>query len=183
MEKKSRKKSDVVNRTYIAVGIIITLFVVLFIGTFVVLNSKSKEVEMPNIVGLSKETAQEEIESANLKFKIEKEEYDKEVPEGYIISQNPKYMEQFNKVKEGSTVSVVISKGQETKTKEVIVVDVIGESEEKAIEKLAILGLKVKVSYSEDTSKDNGIVLKQSISGETTIDEGTTITIIVNKLN
>ena len=44
------------------------------------------------------------------------------------------------------------------------------------------LGLKVNVSYEEDSSKDNGVVLKQSVASGNVVDEGTTITITVNKL-
>lgn len=38
------------------------------------------------------------------------------MPEGFIISQDPTYMEKFNKVKQGSTVKVVVSKGEEKTT-------------------------------------------------------------------
>ena len=46
---------------------------------------------------------------------------------------------------------------------------------------LSNLGLKVNVSYEQDDLKDNGVVLKQSIDSGKTVDEGTTITITVNK--
>ena len=231
----------------IIVGLIL-LFALSLGGTLAVLNiTNPAEVEMPNVVGLSKEEAQKEVEAAKLKFEVEKEEYNKEVPEGYVISQDPTYMERFNKVKEGSTVKVVISKGQEKTTvpnvkgkekedaiklieeaklkayvveetsktvkegyvisqetdpdteafagdtviihvsigtgiKEVTVVSVIGQSEANAKNTLEGLGLKVNVSYDEDSSKDNGVVLKQSIEAGKVIDEGPTITITVNKL-
>ncbi len=227
---------------------LVLLFALSLGGTLLVLNiTNPAEVEMPNVVGLSKEEAQKEIEAAKLKFEVEKEEYNKEVPEGYVISQDPTYMERFNKVKEGSTVSVVISKGQEKATvpnvkgkekeeaiklieeanlkaeiveetsrtvqegyvisqetdpdtevyagdtviihvstgtgiKEVTVVSVIGQSEANATSTLQELGLKVNVSYEEDSSKDNGVVLKQSVASGNVVDEGTTITITVNKL-
>lgn len=227
---------------------LILLFSLSLGGTLAVLNATNPaEVEMPNVVGLSKEEAQKEIEEAKLKFEVEKEEYDKEVPEGFVISQNPTYMERFNKVKEGSTVSVVISKGQEKTTvpnvkgkekeeatklleeaklkvemieetsktvkegfvisqetdpdtevlagdtvkihvsigtgiKEVSVASVIGQSEENARKTLEGLGLKVNVAYEEDNSKDNGVVLKQSIDTGKVVDEGTGITITVNKV-
>ena len=227
---------------------LVLLFTLSLGGTLLVLNiTNPAEVEMPNVVGLSKEEAQKEIEAAKLKFEVEKEEYNKEVPEGYVISQDPTYMESFNKVKEGSTVSVVISKGQEKATvpnvkgkekeeaiklieeanlkaeiveetsrtvqegyvisqetdpdtevyagdtviihvstgtgiKEVTVVSVIGQSEANAASTLQELGLKVNVSYEEDSSKDNGVVLKQSVASGNVVDEGTTITITVNKL-
>lgn len=231
----------------VMVGLIL-LFALSLGGTLAVLNiTNPAEVAMPNVVGLSKEEAQKEVEDAKLVFEVEKEEYNKEVPEGYVISQNPIYMERFNKVKEGSTVSVVISKGQEKTTvpnvkgkekeeaiklieeaklkaeveeetsktvkegyvisqetdpdtevfagdvvkihvstgtgiKQVTVVSVTGQSEANAKTTLEGLGLKVNVSYEEDSSKDNGVVLKQSVEAGKVIDEGTTVTITVNKL-
>lgn len=231
----------------IIVGLIL-LFALSLGGTLGVLSiTNPAEVEMPNVVGMSKEEAQKEVEAAKLKFEIEKEEYNKDVPEGYVISQDPTYMERFNKVKEGSTVSVVISKGQEKTTvpnvkgkekeeaiklledaklkaevieetsktvkegfvisqetapdeeafagdtikihvstgtgiKEVTVVSVMGQSEANAKSTLEGLGLKVNVAYEEDNAKDNGVVLKQSIDSGKKVDEGTTITITVNKV-
>ena len=231
----------------VIIGLIL-LFGLSLGGTLGVLKlTNPAEVEMPNVVGMSKEEAQKEVEAAKLKFEIEKEEYNKEVPEGYVISQEPTYMERFNKVKEGSTVSVVISKGQEKATvpnvkgkekeeaiklleeaklkaevieetsktvkegfvisqevdpdseafagdtvkihvstgtgiKEVSVVSVIGQSEANAKNTLEGLGLKVNVAYEEDNAKDNGVVLKQSIDSGKTVEEGTTISITVNKV-
>ena len=59
---------------------------------------------------------------------------------------------------------------------------VIGQTEANAKSTLQGLGLKVNVSYDEDTSRDNGVVLKQSIDSGKVVDEGTTITITVNKV-
>ena len=231
----------------IVIGLII-LFALSLGGTLGVLSiTNPPEVEMPNVVGLSKEEAQKAIEDAKLKFEVKSEEYNKDVEEGHVISQDPTYMEKYNKVKQGSTVSVVISKGQEKTTvpkvvgmekeeaikaledaklkvevieetskkveegyvisqetdadteafagdtvkihvstgtgiKQVTVESVIGQDEATAKSTLEGLGLKVNVSYDEDTSKDNGIVLKQSIDSGKTVDEGTTITITVNKV-
>jgi len=231
----------------IVIGLIL-LFALSLGGTLGVLSiTNPAEVEMPNVVGMSKEEAQKEVEAAKLKFEIEKEEYSKDVPEGYVISQDPTYMERFNKVKEGSTVSVIISKGQEkvivpnvkgkekeeairlleeaklkaevieetsktvkegyvisqetapdeeavsgdtikihvstgTGIKEVTVENVVGQDETTAKKNLENLGLKVNVVYDEDTAKDNGVVLKQSIDSGKKVNEGTTITITVNKL-
>ncbi len=242
--KKFIKKHKVLS---IIVGLIL-LFSISLGGTLAVLNlTNPAEVEMPNVVGMSKEEAQKEVEAAKLKFEIEKEEYSKDVPEGYVISQDPTYMERFNKVKEGSTVSVIISKGQEkvivpnvkgkekeeairlleeaklkaevieetsktvkegyvisqetapdeeavsgdtikihvstgTGIKEVTVENVVGQDETTAKKNLENLGLKVNVVYDEDTAKDNGVVLKQSIDSGKKVNEGTTITITVNKL-
>ena len=231
----------------IIIGLIL-LFALSLGGTMAVLNiTNPPEVEMPNVVGMSKEEAQKAIEDAKLKFEVEKEEYNSEVPENHVISQNPAYMEKYNNVKEGSTVSVVISKGQEKTTvpkvvgmeqeeavkaleeaklkaeiveetskkveagyvisqeteentevnagdtikihvsigtgiKEVTMTSVIGKTESDAKSTIEGLGLKANIEYTEDSSKENGIVLKQSVNSGTTIEEGTTVTITVNKV-
>lgn len=230
----------------IVIGLIL-LFVLSLGGTLAFLNlTNPEEVELPNLVGMSKEEAQKEAENLKLKFEIKEEEFNKEVPEGFIISQDPKYIEKYN-VKEGSTITVVVSKGQEktkvpnvkgksqeealqlleeanlkaeiieetsktvkegyvisqetepeeeafagdtvkihvskgTGIKQVNVVSVIGQNEANAKTTLTGLGLKVNVAYEEDTSKADGIVLKQSLEGGKTVNEGTTITITVNKI-
>ena len=230
----------------IFIGIIL-LFTVAFGGTLGILSlTNPKEVPLPNLVGLSRDEAKSEAETNKLKFEVSSEEYNSEVPEGYVISQDPKYAENYN-VKEGSTVTVIISKGTEktkvpnvegkeqseaiklleeanlkaevveetsqtvkegyvvsqetdpetevsagdtvkihvstgTGIKQVQMVSVIGETEANAKSRISGLGLTTNVVYEEDTSKDNGVVLKQSINSGTTVNEGTTVTITVNKV-
>lgn len=227
----------------IFIGLLL-LFVLSLGGTMLVLNlTNPPEVAMPNVVGLSKEEAQKEIENVKLKFEIEKEEYNKDVPEGFIISQDPTYMEKFNKVKQGSTVKVVVSKGEEKTTvpkvvgmekdkavkaledaklkveiveesskkvqegyvisqetspdtdafagdtvkihvstgvEKATVPDVIGKSQADAKKALEAQGFVVSVTTSEDSSKENGIVLKQSLDSGKTVEKGSTVTITVN---
>ena len=227
----------------IIIGLIL-LFSLSLGGTMLVLNlTNPPEVEMPKVVGLSKDEAQKEIENAKLKFEVEKEEYNKDVPEGFVISQDPSYMEKFNKVKQGSTVKVVISKGQEKTTvpkvvgmekddaikaledaklqvelveetskkvqegyvisqetdpnseafagdtvkihvstgvEKSVVPDVIGKTESEAKKTLEAQGFTVSVTTSEDSSKANGIVLKQSLDSGKSVEKGSSITITVN---
>ena len=59
---------------------------------------------------------------------------------------------------------------------------VIGQKEADAKKTLTDLGFEVNVVYEEDTSKDDGTVLKQSIDVGTTVDEGTEVTLTVNKI-
>ena len=228
------------------VGLIL-LFFLAFGGTMLVLNiTNPKEVEIPDVVGLTKEEAQQKIESAKLKFEVSSEEYNTEVEENHIISQEPANKGNY-KVKEGETIKVVVSKGTEktkvpnikgkqreeaiqliedaklnaevieetsktvkegyvisqetdpdtevnagetvkihvstgTGIKQVTMIDVTGKSEADAKKALEDLKLVVNVGYSEDSSKDNGIVLKQTVEVGKVVDEGTTVTITVNKL-
>ena len=253
MQKDSRKKEDnkfvkfIKNHKVLSsfIGLIL-LFCIAFGGTMLVLNvTNPKEVEMPNIVGLSKEEAQQRIEGAKLKFEVASEEYNKDVEENHVISQDPTYVEGYNKVKEGSTVKVVLSKGTEktkvpkvvgmsqedavtaiedaklkaeiveetskkvqegyvisqetdantevdagetvkihvsTGVEKVTVPGVVGKSQDEAKKTLQDLGFVVTVTTAEDSSKDNGVVLKQSLEEGKSVEKGSAIAITVNKL-
>ena len=251
MQKDSRKKEDnkfvkfIKNHKVLSsfIGLIL-LFCIAFGGTMLVLNvTNPKEVEMPNIVGLSKEEAQQRIEGAKLKFEVSSEEYNTDVEENHIISQDPTYVEGYNKVKEGSTVKVVVSKGTEktkvpkvagmskddaisaienaklkaeiveekskkvqegyvisqetdantevnagetvkihvsTGTEKATVPGVVGKSQDEAKKALQDLGFVVTVTNAEDSSKENGVVLKQSLDEGKTVEKGSAIAITVN---
>ena len=59
---------------------------------------------------------------------------------------------------------------------------VIGSKEADAKKKLKDLGFSVTVVYEEDTTKDDGVVLRQSIDAGTVSNDGTKVTITVNKI-
>ena len=59
---------------------------------------------------------------------------------------------------------------------------VLGKTESDARQTLEGKNLVVKVEYKENTDKENGEVLEQSIKSGENIDEGTEVTITVNKL-
>lgn len=160
----------------IFIGLLL-LFVLSLGGTMLVLNlTNPPEVAMPNVVGLSKEEAQKEIENVKLKFEIEKEEYNKDVPEGFIISQDPTYMEKFNKVKQGSTVKVVVSKGEEKTT----VPKVVGMEKDKAVKALGDAKLKVEIVEESSKKVQEGYVISQETSPDTEAFAGDTIKIHVS---
>ena len=64
-----------------------------------------------------------------------------------------------------------------------VVVKVIGLKEADAKKKLSDLGLKVIVKHDEDEDEKDGVVLRQSIAAGKEVEEGTSITITVNKLS
>lgn len=71
---------------------------------------------------------------------------------------------------------------KEPEKKQVEVPNVIGKKSSEAKKVLEEKGLKVEIVYEENKNKDDGIVLKQSKEEKTKVDEGTTITITVNKV-
>lgn len=177
-KKEGKFKQFIKNHKILCVTIgLILLFSLSLGGTLAVLNATNPaEVEMPNVVGLSKEEAQAEIENAKLVFEVEKEEYNKEVPEGYVISQDPTYMERFNKVKEGSTVSVIISKGQEKAT----VPNVKGKEKDDAIKLIEEAKLKAEVVEENSKTVKEGYVISQETEGNTEVFAGDTVIIHIS---
>ena len=160
----------------VMVGLIL-LFSLSLGGTLAVLSvTNPAEVEMPNVVGLSKEEAQKEIENAKLVFEVEKEEYHKEVPEGSVISQDPTYMERFHKVKEGSTVSVIISKGQEKAT----VPNVKGKEKDEAIKLIEDANLKAEIVEENSKTVKEGYVISQETEANTEVFAGDNVILHVS---
>ena len=140
----------------------------------IVVSQGIEEAVVPNVVGKSKDEATKLIEEAKLKYEIVEEE-SKKIEAGYVVSQE---IEPETTVYAGDTVVIHVSTG----VKKVSVTSVIGKQEEEAKNTLSSLGLAVTVAYDEDSSKDNGVVLKQSIDAGKEVEEGTGITLTVNKL-
>ena len=156
---------------------LILLFAISLGGTLAFLNiTNPPEVELPDIVGMSREEAQQTVEDLNLVFEVSKEEYNKDVPEGYVISQDPTYIADYN-VKEGSTVSVVISLGQE----KTIVPKVVGMTREEAIEALEEANLKAEIVEETSRTVEEGYVISQEVEADSEAYAGDTIKIHISK--
>ena len=140
--------------------------------------SKGQELTtVPKVVGMQKEEAITTLQQANLLHEVI-EETSKTVEEGYVISQE---LEPNKQVAAGETVKIHVSTG--TGIEQVDVPYLIGKTEAEAKKLLTDNKLKVKeVIYEEDKTKNDGIVLKQDKEAGTTVDEGTEITITVNKI-
>lgn len=146
-------------------------------STVHVVVSKGKEmVQMPKVIGMEYSEAEKTLKKLGLK--VEKvEETSQKIEEGYVISQE---VDDDEEVLKGETVKIHVSIG--TGIKQVTAISVIGKSQDEAKATLTELGLEVNVIEEEDTSKSDGVVLKQSIEAGTVVDEGSTITITVNKI-
>ncbi len=141
----------------------------------VVISLGTEKTKVPVLKGKTKEEA--ETTASDSKIKLEfVEETSKTVAAGIIIKQE---IEPDTEVNAGDTVKVYISIG--TGIKQVVVTNVLKYDQEKAKKELEEAGLNVKIEYTEDKQENNGIVLKQSIAQGEVVDEGTTVTITVNK--
>ena len=142
----------------------------------VVVSKGTEMTKVPKIIGMEYEEAEEEIKKYNLQAeKIDK--VSKTVEKGIVIEQEPA---ENTEIKAGEKVKIYVSCGN--RLKQIVTQYVIGKTEKDAKELLTKDGLEVEVVNEEDTTKENGIVLKQSIEAGKTVDEGTKIIITVNKI-
>ena len=143
----------------------------------VIISKGTEKVDVPNVVGKTKEEAEKELKDAGLVPEII-EENDEKVEAGIVLSQDPEDGENVNK---GSKVKLVVSKG--SAIVKVEVPSLVGKNEQEAKALLAEAGLKANIINDEDDSKNDGVVLRQSKEPGTQVQEGTTITITVNKVS
>ena len=260
MNKKGKKKGKMARffdeHPKAKVPVIILSFILIFLLTLVItysivtIVSKAntvKDVYIPNLVGMTNEQARQTAEDKKIVYEVSGEEFSSEYEAGMVISQEPKFIENY-RIKEKSTIKVVISKGTEkttvpsalggktfeeveeklreanlkaekveeksTKIEEgkvirvepdekteinagetvkvivsigtgipkVMVDSVVGKAEADAKRILTEKKLEVNVEYAEDNTKENGVVLKQSVDSGTEVEEGTKITITINKI-
>ncbi len=142
----------------------------------VVVSLGTEKATVPNVEGKEKQEAIKMIEDAKLKAEII-EETSKTIAEGHVISQE---VEPETEVSAGDSIKIHVSTG--TGIKQITMSSVVGKTEEAAKTELEGLGFKVTINYEENTSKDNGTVLKQSLESGKVVDEGTAVTLTVNKI-
>ena len=181
-DKKAKKEKGfkAFVKSHKVLTIIITLIIIftitIFTTIFVLQKVGLKDVQIPNVVGLSTIEAEDTIKQLNLVYEVEDEVFDKDVPAGFIISQDPPYMENY-KIKEKNTIKVVVSKGQEI----VIVPKLVGLTKDEAIKALEDLNLLYEIEEQESKEVEAGIVISQSIEENEEIYAGETVKIVVSK--
>mgnify|MGYP004504338451 FL=1 len=142
----------------------------------VVISLGTETTKVPLLKGKTKQEAEDAAKEAKIKIEYV-DEVSKTVEQGIIIKQE---VEEGTTINAGETVKVYISIG--TGIKQVTVSSVLYKEEAEARKILEQAGLTVVVEYGEDSSRGNGVVMNQSIKSGEKVDEGTSITITVNKL-
>ena len=145
----------------VKIALIVAIFLIVFIAsigiTLGVLNSgKPKDILLPNFTNLTLDEAKAKAEEVKLNLNVSEEKYDVQIEEGKIISQDPKYQPNYT-VKEGSTVNVVVSKGQEI----VKVTKLDGKTKDEARKELKDLGLEMEIEEVNSDDVEPGIVIEQ----------------------
>ena len=138
-----------------------------------VVSGSEKMIPVPKVVGLKQDQAEKLLSDKNLR--IEKIEYkwDKDKPEGIILSQSPVENSQLS---ENGAVDIIINKKEE---KNVAVPDLKGLTLAEARNKLKELKLNVDIR-EEDSDKNKDTVLGMSPDANETITEGSTVVLLVS---
>lgn len=136
-------------------------------------NNSSDMVEVPRVVGMTKEDAIKALNKLGLGYKAVTQSSDT-VAEDCVISQGNVG---GSKVEKNSQIVLTISTGKENK--EVTVPNVKGKSEQEAKEAIEAANLVASVDYQYSDSVEAGNVIKYSPSGS--VAEGSTVTIHVSR--
>lgn len=145
-----------------------------------------KMVVVENVCGQTKEEAQQTLEAQGLyMFEVAQQKSDQ--PAGTVLEQDPTGGSQ---VLEGSTVNVIVAGDQnvdysddnkDSEAEKVVVPSVKGYLEKDAVNALNNAGLKVVKNYEYSDSVDAGKVISQTPAGGSSVDSGTTVTIVVSQ--
>jgi serine/threonine-protein kinase len=137
--------------------------------------AKPAQVTVPDVVGTSATSADADLRKANL-VPAEKSEYSSSVPKGFVVSQKPASGE---KVDPGTTVTLTVSKGPQV-TNTVTVPDLVGMTQEAAVNKTNTLGLSSKVTSEYDSAVPTGTVSTQSPDAGVSVASGSTVKLTVS---
>ncbi|WP_295999976.1 Stk1 family PASTA domain-containing Ser/Thr kinase [uncultured Veillonella sp.] len=161
---------------YILLGAFI-VFLLAFVWAFLSFGNfwSNATVDVPNVVGKQVTVAKHILEDNHLRVSVSGVS-NPDVPAGQVISQSPEANEQ---VKEQRTVHLVVSKG----VGDITMPDITGMTIDQARSRLKNLGLVIgKISAGTDDSKEDGVILMQSPSGDSKVTKGATVDVTVNRV-
>ena len=158
------------------IGGAVFAFLLAFLWAFLSFGNfwSNSTVDVPNVVGKQLSVATRLLEERHLRVSSS-EVTNSDVPAGQVISQSP---EAGESVKEQRMVHLVVSKG----AGDITIPNLQGMSFDQAREKLKALGLSIgKISYTSDTSKDDGVVISQGLQAGGKASKGATVDITINQ--
>ena len=139
-------------------------------------NGLKQNFGAPELVNLDVNEAKGKLEKLGISAEVEYE-FSNDVNKDIVISQSVKAGE---KLKKGETILLKVSKGKDENLTNVP--NFIGLTVEQAKERLDGFTLG-NVSYKQDTTKQDGIILVQNPEKDSSAPKGSSIDVIVNKLD
>lgn len=135
-----------------------------------------KKLKMIDLTGKTKEEAEQMLKDLGYLGEVKYlEEPSESLKEGLIIKQTIQEGIEFN---DNEEITLTVSTGSD----KLDVPDTTGQASDAAKIALENAGFVVRMEYSEDSNKSDGIVLRQDIVGKNKANEGDTITLTVNRL-
>lgn len=163
--------------------IVMFLLVLLVIALMVVCGGlgykiySDANIEVPNVISMSYDEAYNTLR----KHELNVEKVDKKVTDstqvGVVLDQNKKANK---KVSKNTIIKVYVGVLDDT---EVVMINVVGMNIDKAKNTLNHKNILYKIFYQDVDSGEDSIVLKQSISPNSKIKKGQTVTLIISRLD
>ncbi len=129
------------------------------------------EASVPSVAGLAQEEAEQQLEDAGFKSRVERT-FSDEVRNGRVVGTSPQAGATLER---GSTVTLLVSRGPE----QVEVPELTGDSEENARSALESAGLRAGRISREESEEPPGTVLEQSPGPGETVDKGSAVDLTV----
>ena len=172
-DRKNNRKNKKGKGLFIGIGAAI-IIILLGIGAFFMFGgSSSKNVEVPNLIGMNMDEAEKAASAVDLKV-VKVKEVKNEAKTGTIVESNPTA---GSSVKKGSTIEVTVSGGEK-----IFMADLVEDELSDAKSKLESLGLKnIKVRYDYSDEIPEGKVMSQDPNSGVEVDKNTKITLVVSK--
>ncbi len=134
-----------------------------------VVSSGRPMADVPYVLDQPRAEARRTLEDAG--FGVRFKQRDSDEDQGTVVATDPA---PGASVPEGSQVTAFVSDGPEA------VPDVVGQNENDARGVLEDAGYRVEVLRNADTTQPKGTVIRQSPTGGTSADEGSTVTLVVS---
>ena len=180
-EEIETKKEKRVNKALFITGGIVAFIAVVIACILLLLpgKTKTKEIEIPDVSGMSVEKAEKALEKLGFSVKDEVTERNSDTVEaGNVIETSPKI---GRTAKEGAVITLIVSKGKNG----YIIENYIGQNYHTVKATLEANGLVVELKEEEHTKEDGidpNIVIAQDIQVGEELKDGETITLTIPKI-
>ena len=188
---RGRRKNNVNSDTkrimkilMIVAGVVVALLILFLVGNAAgffsgpgLVQNEQEMVKVPDLRGMTEEEARKELEGTDLGMKVENERQpSNQYEEGDIMSQDPA---EDTEVAKNSTITVVISSGEEAKMVKVPnIVDRTEEEAEKSLQAAKLTVVHGEAQFSDEI--DAGRVISSDPEAGTEVEEGTEVTIVIS---
>lgn len=177
-----KKKGFFKKHKWAKIVLLIVLAIALFVIPMLVManlfKAPNKEVNLPDLTNMSLAQAEITLGDLNLKVEVLEEIFDEEVLEGFIISQDPKFIEGY-KVRENSVVKVTVSKGKDVPEVKAVP-DVAGKTREEAIKILEEAGFTYNAIDESSDKVEKGKITRQEPAKNAEAEVGSEVKIYIS---